>query len=229
MFKKGLFRVYIVIIVFEVSMKVYGYLDIPDELALKIATGENRPITEAVARVANAQIDEYVPFIPSVNESQDAVNATNEVSSSVLNSKGLLIGLGIGAVAIVITGITAGLIIHYKNKKQAILAENQAEFNRCLKQYIEEARNGKLQLKTVDNLISAIDNISLKDKNGAVVLTITVEDFMELLKAVYDYTKKMAAQKSLTIKNFELSTQENSVKEFRHCLELQRKIMLKVA
>ena len=133
MFKKGLFRVYIIINIFEVSMKVYGYLDIPDELVSKIATGENRPITEAVARVANAQIDEYVPFIPSVNESQDAVNGTNEVASSVLNSKGLLIGLGIGAVAIVVTGITAGLIIHYKNKKQVILADNQAEFNRCLK------------------------------------------------------------------------------------------------
>ena len=204
-------------------------IELSEELATKILTGQDRIPTEAIVRGQAGKYDQFIPLkIVSKEAEENTAVAANTASNSASNQNKALIGLGIGVIAIV-TGIAVGLTIHYKNKKKAILAENQAEFNRCLQVYIDEAKNGKLQLKTLDDLICAIDNISHKDKNGAVVLTITVDEFMELVKAVYDYTKKMAAQKSLIIKNFELSTQENSVKEFRHCLEIQREIMTKAA
>lgn len=205
-------------------------IELSEELATKILTGQDRIPTEAIVRGQAGKYDQFIPLkIVSKEAEEKTAVAANNSSNSLSIQNNALIGLGIGVLALAVTGLAVGLTIYYKNKKKAVLAENQAEFNRCLQVYIDEAKNGKLQLKTLDDLICAIDNISHKDKNGAVVLTITVDEFMELVKAVYDYTKKMAAQKSLIIKDFELSTQENSVKEFRHCLELQRKIMLKAA
>lgn len=59
-------------------MRVDGYLDVSEKLAAKIASGEVRIITEAVARKSDARIYEYVPFVTTLTEDKND-NTVNKV------------------------------------------------------------------------------------------------------------------------------------------------------
>lgn len=207
-------------------MRVDGYLDIPEKLAAKIASGEVRIITEAVARKSDARIYEYVPFVTTLTEDKND-NVVNKVLNE--SNKKILIGLGVGALVLSTIAIVTGTVFYFKNKKNLIDKECQENFDKYLKQYLMGARNGDINIETLEKLINAIDQISEKNKKGVVMLNINIEEFLEMVYAIYSFTKQLVDKNSIEQKNLEAPKQSSCVKDLRQYLVVQHNVLKKVA
>ena len=207
-------------------MRVDGYLDVSEKLATKIASGEVRIITEAVARNSDARIYEYVPFVTTLTEDKND-NTVNNVLN--VSNKKIVIGLGVGALVLSTIAIVTGTVFYFKNKKNMIDKECQENFDKYLKQYLIDARNGNINIETLERLICAIDKISEKNKKGVVILSINIEEFLEMVYAIYSFTKQLVEKNSIEEKTIEAPKRSSCVKDLRQYLVVQHSVLKKVA
>ena len=140
------------------------------------------------------------------------------------------LAIGLGAVAVVsVAGLVFLAIKNNKDKKkeEVIIPECVEKYNKSLCIYLEAVRNGKLDITTINGLISDLDTLKENYDNGKITIEFSTEQLDTLLNLVFDYTKKLAEANAVKLN--EIAAGDNTIIGLRHYLEVQKQIFEQVA
>lgn len=152
-----------------------------------------------------------------------------------LNYKYLAIGLG---VVVVVTAAAVGTIRLIKSKK----ANNKnvgtetpkcvEDYNASLCAYLEAVRNGKLNINTIDRLISDLDYIKENYDCGKIKIEFSIEQLDTLINLIFDYTRKLAEANLVELSDIKepvIASGDSTIIDLRYYLDFQKQIFEKVA
>ena len=196
--------------------------NIPPNLAIGIMSGVYKRFGGIVR---NAKTGEIVKHLKEVEV------PTKKAGSAVMHAikKHPVTAIGIGVVATATTA-TIGYVVKKKREKE--YKDNSPnciiKFDKSLKRYLKAVRKGTLDEKTIDNLIKSLDRI-MNDENGEqIALELSKTELKQLVKMIYDYTKKLAQNNLVKLDNFKQSS-PNLINNFHNYLEVQKQIFKEVA
>lgn len=141
------------------------------------------------------------------------------------NKKEVTIGLAV----IVAIGVTAGVVIHNKNEKKRTSEEKcNAFLNSAIKNYMEAAQNGNLDIDTIEICEDAL--LSLPQITKKVFISMTREQIMEFTNALKEYTIKLAEENDYEVEDESIIEYKDNVISFIvNNLRVQKKILQKCA
>ena len=126
------------------------------------------------------------------------IDATKEGASKAIDivrehKKGFLI---IGGVLIV-GGAVAGAV-SYVAQKDKIMAKKK--FADALEIYLNAAQDGILTSELIENLITALDDVSKYSQKGVIPIKLSSKQLQALFNSIYDFTKRMASANNISTK-----------------------------
>lgn len=193
--------------------------DIPADIMTKLLTGEYRRIGGVVRYAIGPHKGQIVKHLNPVDlkaaEQAQGV-ATQIIKFAKKNKKGLLIGAAVaGAIAV-------GSIIYHKAKNCEPAVVTQ--FRAALRTYIEEIRNGNLELNTIETLMAALDKLKLHKDYEKFKIELSTEDLDVLVSRIYDYTIHLAENNRVELTEAERSKTDNSIINLQNYLRTQKRI-----
>ncbi len=198
--------------------------DIPADIMTKILTGEYRRIGGIVRYAVGPKKGQIVKHLDPVNiktaEQAKGIGA-KVLQFAKLNKKGFMIGGAIAGAAV------AGGYIYYKVKTHESAVITQ--FRSALRTYITEIRLGNLEIETIDELMSALDDLKKHKNYGKYKITLSAEDLDTLVNRIYEYTLSLAANNKIELTEEERSQSDNSILNLQNHLRTQKRIFKEVA
>ncbi|MCI9327309.1 MAG: hypothetical protein HFJ00_13975 [Lachnospiraceae bacterium] len=193
--------------------------DIPADIMTKLLTGEYRRIGGVIRYAIGPKKGQIVKHLDPVD--LEAAEQAQSFGVKALqfaknNKKGIIIGAAI-------TGaVTAGGYIYYKLKTRepAVVAE----FRSKLRIYIEEIRNGNLELDTINGLMAALDALKQHKDYEKYSIALSTDDLDVLVNRIYDYTIKLAENNDIELTEKERTQTDNSIINLQNYLKVQRRI-----
>lgn len=198
--------------------------DIPTDIMTKLLTGEYRRIGGVVRYAIGPKKGQIVKHLAPVDlkvAEQAQGFGVRVLQFAKNNKKGIVIGAAI-------TGtMAAGGYIYYrlKTREPAVVTE----FRSKLRIYIEEIRNGNLELDTINNLTAALDALKQHKDYEKYIIALSTDDLDVLVNRIYEYTIKLAENNDVELTEKERSQTDNSIINLQNYLEVQRRIFEKVA
>ena len=182
--------------------------------------------TDGVLR--NAETMEIFKHLDIVD--LEDVSALQELTAAVKravkeNKKEVTIGLAV----IVVIGVTASVVIHKKNEKKRTFEEKCNTFlNSAIKNYMEAAQNGTLDIDTIEICEDAL--LSLPQITKKVFISMTREQIMEFTNALKEYTIKLAEENDYEVEDESIIEYKDNVISFMvNNLRVQKNILQKCA
>lgn len=198
--------------------------DIPEDIMIKILTGEYRRIGGIVRYAVGPRKGQIVKHLDPVD--LKAAKQAKGIGAQVLqfaknNKKGLMIGGVIAGAA------AAGGYIFYKVKthEPAVVTN----FRVALRAYIAEIRRGNLELETIEALMAALDDLKKNKDYEKYKITLSTEDLDTLVNRIYDYTLRLAANNKIELTEAERSRSDNSILNLQNYLKAQKRIFEEAA
>lgn len=143
--------------------------------------------------------------------------------------------IAIGSVVALVTGglVFAGIKLS-KNKKSAEqnLPKCVSDFNNALCVYLEAVRNGNLELVTITDLISRLNEIKDNYDGGKIQLDFSTGQLNTLFNLIFDYTKKLAEANSFELNSIdetEPTSSDRTIVSLKRYLEVQKQIFEKAS
>ena len=186
-------------------------LAIPDDIASGLLTGELVRAGGVVRDHGSMQIVKHLKEVSPVDE--EAAQAS--IAKILRHPKGVLIGLGVVAVA-----ATAYLVTRITRKRKAAQRElptSVESYSASLAAYLEAARHGTLDAEIIDRLIADLD---------AVKAEFLPEQWATLVGIVAGHTRTLAEANQLELSNLPepANAQGATIIELRPYLEVQREL-----
>ncbi|MBQ6180196.1 MAG: hypothetical protein IJK31_00730 [Ruminococcus sp.] len=141
-----------------------------------------------------------------------------KLSSFLKNNKTIIAG---ALVVVAVAGITY-VVIKNKSKNDKKESSYVSDFNKSLKRYFNEIKNANLTEKTIDALISSIDNLRNIEGAGGETITILIENSDLLIEMVENYTKKFVEANNHSFEKADDS--DNEFDSIIHYLSLQKEV-----
>lgn len=162
-------------------MKVDVSLDVPAKYAKDYLSGKV-DISKAIVR--NKETGKIIKHINlGISDKKEAIKGVAEK----IGSKNILIGLGITAVGVTIGGVVNLVINKSKNKASVEIPKCVENFQKCFHKYIKETQKGNLNEKTINDLLSSLDEVEqLKSKE--VKIDFSADELKFMLEKIYDFT-----------------------------------------
>lgn len=198
--------------------------DIPADIMTKLLTGEYRRYGGVIRYAVGPQKGKIVKHLDPVDlkvaEQAKGVGA-QIVKFAKKNKKGLFIGVAVAGVA------TAGGIIYHKVKNREPKAVTK--FRVALRIYIEEIRNGNLELKTIESLMIALDELKSYKEYEKFKIELSTEDIDALVGKIYDYTIHLAENNQVELTEQEKHRTDNPILNLQNYLKTQKRIFEEAA
>lgn len=198
--------------------------DIPADIMTKLLTGEYRRIG-GVVRVAmgpnKGQIVKHLEPV-ELKQAEQAQSIGAEIMKFAKKNKKILI---IGAVAAGVA--TVGGVVYHKVKNRE--PEVVMQFRSALRKYIDEIRRGDLKLQTIDNMMTALDQLKAHKDYEKFKVELSTEDLDVLVSRIYDYTIRLAENNQIELSEQERSRTDNSILNLQNYLRTQKRIFKEAA
>ncbi len=193
--------------------------DIPADIMTKLLTGEYRRIGGVVRYAIGPKKGQIVKHLDPVDlklAEQARGFGAKILQMAKNNKKGIIIGTAI-------TGaVTVGGFIYYKVKTHE--PPVVTTFRSALRTYIAEIRKGKLKLETINNLMSALDELKQHKDYEKFRIALSCEDLDAFVNRIYDYTIQLAKNNEMELTEKERTHTDNSIVNLQKYLEIQRRI-----
>lgn len=125
---------------------------------------------------------------------------------------------------VIIGGAVIGTVSHFTQKEKRTAKKHLGE---SFQAYIDAARDGKLTIEIVDDLIKDLDAVSKLYKDDSIPLNLSTKQISDLLSSIYDYTKRMAEANSIKSSTIHAPKvfRKNTVNDLQNYLHIQKKIL----
>ena len=197
---------------------------LPDDVAAQYLS-DKVTITKALGRnTATGQIEghyDMTPYYPT--ESPESILADKQIAAV---AGGFVLG------ALIVGGVT--YIVNKKFEKTQQQAQVQIpkcmdDFRIIFKQYLREAKNKDLNIATVCELISILNEIE-RTTDADITIDFSAEELKTLLNIIVDYTKNFKAnESSASIPETVSDNSDNNLKVLKHCLLIQKEYFENIA
>lgn len=201
-------------------MQVPVQLDIPAEYVDGFLDG-SLVITKAVVRAAkDGKIQKHIDLLPAVKD--EAVQ--------VLSNKKVRIAFGLTAALLLVGGIITVVVKKHNEASDVDIPDNVIRFQKLFRTYLRDARNGDLNLDTINDLLDSLDEIETT-QTGAITIDFSTEELTILLNQIYEYTKDLATATSTSVSDISAPTQNSggNILSLKQYLRLQKRIIESVA
>ncbi|MGR6320713.1 hypothetical protein Q2K19_22235 [Micromonospora soli] len=201
------------------------YLYIPPEIQARIATRELFRIGSVVRDAATGQVFKHLDEVagPVKNQAERAAATLR----GRLRNPWVIVGVTAAGVAVV-----GGAALVAARKRKRAIPDCLKNFNASLRAYLEAAREGRLEVGVVNQLISDLDAVQAYSVDGVITVDLSVEQWKTLVNLVGDYTRKLAEANSIApdeVLGDATDSENDSVVDLRRYLEAQRKIFARRA
>ena len=197
-------------------------LDIPNDIALRLMSGEY----VRVGGVVRDHAGRLVKLLDDASPSDDAQEAAQASIAKVLrNRQGVLIGLGVVAVAATAGG-AAYLATRKTKAAQPELPTSVESYSASLAAYLEAARHGTLDGEIIDRLIADLDAVKAESDSGTITIEFLPEQWETLVGIVARHTRNLAEANQLELSNLPEPAVAlgATIIELRPYLEIQREL-----
>lgn len=131
---------------------------------------------------------------------------------------------------IIIGGIGSGSLYVYNRWKKQKIREVQKDINESINEYLKASRDGKLNIKVIEKLLTALDKLDEKKSGRDIELTISVSQFTELIFSIFTYTEALAKVNDYDVKvDRPKLGMEGNIVSLKSYLEIQKNILEKTA
>lgn len=133
-----------------------------------------------------------------------------------------------GTVILIIGSLFASAIGYFATRDKRNL---EKRFAQNLQIYLDAAKDGKLTVDILDNLINSLDELSNDDPSKAVNLKITPSQFSDLIQNIFDYTVCLAEANNIspTLISKPKILKKKSYSDLQYYLNMQKNIFEQVA
>lgn len=199
-------------------MQVPVKLDIPEELVSDYLNGSLEIAKAVVRNTGNGRIKKHIDLIKDTDVADEARKA--------LKNKNVLIGLGIAAATIVVGGVITIAVKKNRVKSKVELPDCVLKFHNQFRSYLNEAKNGELNVKTIDNLLAALDEVE-ETQGTDVTIDFSTDELKTLLTQIFEYTQKLAEAANTSAADLIGPTNDSlsNIVNLRNYLLLQKKIV----
>ncbi|MEU1604050.1 hypothetical protein [Micromonospora matsumotoense] len=208
-------------------------LDVPDDIFAGITAGELTRYGGVVRNHAGAILVHLKDGLSSAETQRAVSKGAATVRKS---SKATAVGLGVAAVAAVGIAVLAAAT---RVKKQGSPQGAELEMPICIQRftvslqaYLDAARDGRLNAKDVERLVSDLDAVKAESDSGRITVDFSIDQWRALLQLVTDYTKRLAEANRVDTSDLRESAHPpdgDVVFGLRHHLELQKQIFKNAA
>lgn len=171
---------------------------IPEDLVLKLATGEYKRIGGVVRHAVGPHKGEIVKFLEPVD-----LKTAKEVKGLVAKALQLIskhkAGVIVGATVTIL--VTAGGVIYMKVRNRE--PKEVKEFRSSLKSYIDAMKNGNMTLNEIDALSNALSNLKAYKNFEKFKIQLSSEELGVLISRIFDYTEHMAEMNDYSMDGIE--------------------------
>ncbi len=198
--------------------------DIPADIMTKLLTGEYRRIGGVVRYAVGPHKGQIVKHLKPIDlkaaEQAQGVGA-QIVKFAKNNKKGLMIGAVVTVVATV-----GGIIYHNVQKHEP---EVVTKFRASLRAYINEIRKGNLELKTIETLMNALEELKSYKDYEKYKIELSTDDLDVFVGRIYNYTIRLAEKNQVELTVQEKSQSDNSILNLQNYLKTQKRIFEEAA
>lgn len=202
-------------------------LDIPDDVALRVLTGEYVR-AGGVVRDHAGRLVKLLDDASPIDDAQEA--AQGSIAKILRNRQCVLIGLGVVAVAATAGG-AAYLATRKSKAPQPELPTSVESYSASLAAYLEAARHGTLDAEIIDRLIADLDAVKAESDSGTITIGFLPEQWETLVGLVAGHTRNLAEANQLELSNLPepANALGATIIELRPYLEVQRELFSRAA
>lgn len=198
---------------------VQEVFDIPDDIMLKLLTGEYRRIGGIVRYAVGTKKGQIVKHLDPIDI--DSVDQAKGIGTRIIrfakcNKKSLIIG------GVVAGAITIGGFIHYKISTHEPTVV--ADFRASLRTYVDEIRRGSLRLETIEIMMSALEELKKHKDYEKFKVVLSTEDLETLVNRICEYTIQLADNNNVQLTEKECRRTDNSILNLQDYLKTQKRI-----
>ncbi|MEG9294982.1 hypothetical protein V6B33_00850 [Mangrovibacillus sp. Mu-81] len=180
---------------------------IPDDIMMKISTGENIRYG-GVVRNNKGQIVKHLK----------PIHMSEAILQYAWNNRDTLIKVGKGGLYIARN--------YFKSKKKQD-PDVVGKFREGLKVYLYAVRNGALTMEIISDMMERLGELKIHPNSEKINIVLSVEELDVLLNQMFEYTQKLAGDNAIELTSREketLSHSMNPIINLQHCLETQKRI-----
>ena len=165
--------------------------------------------------IDNKRVAKHIPAVADAAK-EGAAKAIDFIR---VHKKGTVIVSGI----LIIGSAVAGVI--------GYIATREKRFAQNLQIYLDAAKDGKLTVEILDNLINSLDELSNDDTSKAVNLKITPSQFSDLIQNIFDFTVCLAEANNIspTLISKPKILKKKNYSDLQYYLNMQKNIFEQVA
>lgn len=192
---------------------------VPEDINTKVLTGDYRIDGGVVRHAIGPNKGQIVKHLDVANskEDQQTESLVMRAVQFISNNKKTVISCTLIAGA-----AAAATYIVYKFKKRE--PKEITHFRAQLKTYINEIRNGALQLATINSLLYAINDLKNNKSFSKIKIELSAEELDVLVNKIHTYTLQLAEQNNYSICKDELQESNDSIENLRNCLTIQKNV-----
>lgn len=170
--------------------------------------------------IDNKRVAKHIPAVADAAK-EGAVKAIDFIR---VHKKGTVIVSGI----LIIGSAVAGAIGYIATRDKRNL---EKQFAQNLQTYLDAAKDGKLTVEILDNLINSLDELSNDNPSKAVNLKIMPSQFSDLIQTIFDYTICLAEANNIspTLISKPKILKEKSYSDLQYYLNMQKNIFEQAA
>ena len=148
-----------------------------------------------------------------------------ENAKDALQNKNVLIGLGVAA-TIVIGGVITIAVKKSRAKSKVKLPECVMRFQEKFREYLKEAKDGYLNIDTINDLLSVLEEVE-ETQGSEVTIDFSTDELRTLLQQIFEYTNQLAEATGTNAENLIMPTDDSksNLLNLRDYLVLQKKIV----
>ena len=170
--------------------------------------------------IDNKRVAKHIPAVADAAK-EGAAKAIDFIR---VHKKGTVIVSGILIIGSAVAGVIGYIATRDKRNLEKRFAQN-------LQIYLDAAKDGKLTVEILDNLINSLDELSNDDNSKAVNLKITPSQFSDLIQNIFDYTVCLAEANNIspTLISKPKILKKKNYSDLQYYLNMQKNIFEQVA
>ncbi len=198
---------------------VQDAFDIPEDIMVKLLTGEYRRIGGVIRVALGPNKGQIVTMLDSVDlkAPEEAANFGAKVLRAIKEHK-----KGVAISGLVLGAAIVGGIVYYnvKNHEAAVLTR----FRGALRIYLDQIRKGTLDVAQIDALMQALNELRTHKDYDKFKVELSAEDLDVLVNRIYEYTMRLAENNNIILDEEERTKTNNSIVNLQNYLKTQKRI-----